>query len=109
MEERKTFVQELENLINCYSIENESNTPDYLLAEYLRGCLDVFAKTVMAREKWYGREPKLSETFPLSIQDEGFCYSREDESHCECWWDGGECCNCNHYNLYDRTRLNGND
>lgn len=55
------FVKELENLINCFSVENESNTPDFILAQYLRGCLTNFANIVNAREKWYGRGPKFVE------------------------------------------------
>lgn len=50
------FQDELQNLINRHSLENESNTPDYILAEYLKGCLELFNKTSRAREQWYGRE-----------------------------------------------------
>jgi hypothetical protein len=48
----QTFVSELEQLIDKYSLENQSNTPDFILAEYLRGCLDVFSKTVDSRDKF---------------------------------------------------------
>jgi hypothetical protein len=41
--------------INRASAENESNTPDFILAEYLMDCLDVFNRTVNMREEWYGR------------------------------------------------------
>lgn len=37
-----TFEKELELLINKYNKEKESNTPDYILAEYLKGCLELF-------------------------------------------------------------------
>ena len=50
-----TFRKKLETLINCESKENGSDTPDFILAEYLVGCLENFDKTVQAREKWYGR------------------------------------------------------
>ena len=49
------FQKELRDLINRYSMESGSDTPDYILAEYLMGCLEVFNKTVKARESWYGR------------------------------------------------------
>jgi hypothetical protein len=49
-----SFEKALEQLINCHSIENESNTPDFILAEYIRGCLDTFRNTVNKRDKWYG-------------------------------------------------------
>jgi len=47
------FQKELENLINCHSQENTSNTPDFILAQYLIGCLDTFNATIQQREKWY--------------------------------------------------------
>lgn len=49
------FRYELELLINKHSIENGSNTPDFLLAEFLTDCLAAFDKTTNLREKWYGR------------------------------------------------------
>ncbi len=51
----REFRQEIQHLINRRCMENGSNTPDFILAEYLQGCLDTFDKAVMAREKWYGR------------------------------------------------------
>ena len=50
------FEKEIENLINKYSQENGSNTPDFLLAKYLTGCLTVFNSVITAREVWYGRK-----------------------------------------------------
>ena len=43
------------NLINGYSLENESNTPDRILAQYLLDCLRAYNSAVMARAIWYGR------------------------------------------------------
>jgi hypothetical protein len=34
--------------------ENGSNTPDYILADYLVSCLAAFDRAVLARERWYG-------------------------------------------------------
>jgi len=56
VEQRETFEHALRGLINSYSKENGSNTPDFLLAEYLNNCLEVFNNTLTAREKWYGRD-----------------------------------------------------
>ena len=36
-----TFERELESLINRFSKENDSNTPDFILAQYLLGCLQA--------------------------------------------------------------------
>lgn len=51
------FELALEGLINRHSVENESDTPDFILAGYLRGCLDAYNTTVRARDKWYGYKP----------------------------------------------------
>jgi hypothetical protein len=47
--------QELEHAINRHSAENGSNTPDWILADYLLECLKTFDRCVNAREKWHGR------------------------------------------------------
>jgi len=50
------FRNEVEKIINKNSLENESNTPDFILAEYLLGCLQLFDLTVNKREVWYNRK-----------------------------------------------------
>jgi len=50
------FREELERLINKYSCENESDTPDFILAEYLYDCLNAFDSAVRKRETWWGRK-----------------------------------------------------
>lgn len=45
-------------VINHASLENGSNTPDYILAKYLQGCLAIFDSTVRERDRWYGIEPR---------------------------------------------------
>ena len=52
------FRDDLEKLINKYSRENGSNTPDFILAEYLCDCLAFFDKAVRRREQWYNRDPR---------------------------------------------------
>ncbi len=52
------FEEGLKSLINKRSIENESNTPDWLLVQYLMGCLAAFATVIQQRENWYGRDPR---------------------------------------------------
>ncbi len=46
---------DIEAAINSNSAENGSNTPDFLLAEFLTDCLAAFDKAVGSRERWYGR------------------------------------------------------
>lgn len=54
----------LQGLINGYSKENESNTPDFILARYIERCLDAFDEATRARDKWYGSRHGQKE--PLS-------------------------------------------
>ena len=49
------FEQELRKLINRESMENRSDTPDFILAEYLHSCLVAFENATNARERWCGR------------------------------------------------------
>jgi hypothetical protein len=48
------FEKELRGVINRFSQENESNTPDWILAGYVGNCLDAFNGAVKARDQWYG-------------------------------------------------------
>ena len=42
--------QEIESAINRSSAENGSNTPDFILAQFLIGCLAAYDQAVTARE-----------------------------------------------------------
>jgi hypothetical protein len=44
----------IKNALNSVCMENGSNTPDYILAEYLMDCLAAFDRAVNTRDKWYG-------------------------------------------------------
>jgi hypothetical protein len=44
----------LTDLINDECRENDSNTPDFLLAEFMMGCLDAFELINNKREVWFG-------------------------------------------------------
>lgn len=48
---------EIASALNRYSAENESNTPDFILAKFLLGCLQAWDNGVRERERWYGRSP----------------------------------------------------
>ena len=54
------FRKDLEALINRNSMENASNTPDFILAEYLSACLLAFDSAIQQRETWYGRDARPS-------------------------------------------------
>lgn len=44
-----TFEKRLEELINIYGLDDQCNTPDYLLADYLIGCLQNYKKIIKIR------------------------------------------------------------
>jgi len=48
-----TFQEELRALINKYSLENGSNTPDFILAAFLENVLTDWNHAVRARERWF--------------------------------------------------------
>jgi hypothetical protein len=49
-----TFQSELECLINRYSQEQASNTPDFILAGYMASVLECYNQTVSKRDDWFG-------------------------------------------------------
>lgn len=51
-----SFLNELQQLLNKYSKEQLSNTPDFILAEYLNGCLDAWNKALLQRSLWNSAE-----------------------------------------------------
>lgn len=44
--------------INKTSAENASNTPDFILAQYLTKALEAWNVAVQQRETWYGRDAR---------------------------------------------------
>ena len=56
--ENTTFVQEIRCAINRLSMERESNTPDYVLAEFLSSSFAAFNAAVNKRETHYGRNER---------------------------------------------------
>jgi len=47
------FKKDLEGLINKHSLENFSDTPDFILAEYLVECLKSYAHTHNRCNGWH--------------------------------------------------------
>lgn len=52
-EVKPDFRQELKQLINKHSQEQYSNTPDFILVEYILMCLQVYGNTVNRRDEFY--------------------------------------------------------
>lgn len=49
MGEVPEFREELQRLLNRHSMENGSDTPDFVLADYLTDCLEAFDRAVRRR------------------------------------------------------------
>jgi hypothetical protein len=52
----KTIKNELAGLINSHSLENGSNTPDFILAAYLLNCLTVFDHANNWNTAWHSKD-----------------------------------------------------
>lgn len=52
--EMEALGKDIECLINKYSREEDSNTPDFILAAYLIACLEAFEVASNRRQVWYG-------------------------------------------------------
>lgn len=64
------FAKELEELINRHSLENESNTPDFILANYMMNCLGAGTTLINQREHWYGKALTIGGVVELRPQSE---------------------------------------
>ena len=67
-------------VLNCHSTENASNTPDFILAQYLIGCLAAWNAAVQQREAWCGRDARPSASMPASCAVVG-CVSKGPHGH----------------------------
>ena len=50
------FGVELRDLLNRHSIENNSDTADYILADFIIECLTAFENAVIKRDKFREKE-----------------------------------------------------
>lgn len=73
---------EIAAAINRHSVESNSNTPDFILAEYLTGCLSAFDQAVTARERWYGNPgPELPLTPDIPAVMECRCTQQQRDTY----------------------------
>lgn len=59
--EEKSLEKELSELLNRHSAENRSNTPDFILAGFLTGCLVSWHQSTRRRDDWWGVNHKISD------------------------------------------------
>lgn len=52
----KGLRHEIETAINRVSAEKGSNTPDFILADFLVSCLAAFDRATVERERWYNAQ-----------------------------------------------------
>lgn len=57
------FKKELEQLLNKYSIDNDVDTPDYILASYIYGCLREYAAMKKQLDLWRNSENETTTKF----------------------------------------------
>lgn len=54
------LTNDLAAVLNKHCAENPSNTPDFILAGYLVGCLQTWNAATKQRERWYGRVSEVA-------------------------------------------------
>lgn len=57
---------DIKELLNSHSREQDSDTPDFILAEYLMACLEAFEVGVNRRDVWYGVNPSPANKIMVS-------------------------------------------
>lgn len=50
------FMKELSVLLNRYGKDSDTNTPDYILAEYLKSCIESFERAIDLRDAWHNKD-----------------------------------------------------
>lgn len=73
-EEAPDLTEALRKLLNTYSAEDNSGTPDYILADYLMTCLEAFDVALRQRAIWRGESVELPALLKL-----GGSYMTPDE------------------------------
>ena len=61
--------EEIRRTLNCHSAENASNTPDFILAQFVLGCLAAYNQAVQQRETWYKRDARPGENPHLEARE----------------------------------------
>lgn len=56
-ERNMSLRDEIATALNRHSAENKSDTPDFILADYLMACLDAFDRATARRTNWHTAEP----------------------------------------------------
>lgn len=57
MSHKEELTRDIAEVLNRHCIENDSDTPDFILAGYLVDCLLAVAPAIRGRDNWYGLRP----------------------------------------------------
>jgi hypothetical protein len=63
-EKKAALAKDFAAAINRHSCENESNTPDFVLADFLVACLEGLNRASVERENWYGKHLSIDGKLP---------------------------------------------
>ncbi len=82
---KKTELErKLSDLINDECRENDSNTPDFILSEFMINCLDAFELANNKREVWFGVELDILNDWEglimTAIGEASMCWSDIDKA-----------------------------
>lgn len=64
--DNETLRSELSAVLNRHCRDNGSNTPDFILAQYLANCLDAYDIAVQRRAQWFNRMDTISGPLPYA-------------------------------------------
>lgn len=56
----EAFEKDLASLINKHSLENGSDTPDFILARHMVACLLIYNQSANQNSKWYKEGPLVA-------------------------------------------------
>ena len=51
---KELICADLAEVMNRHGLDSNTNTPDYILADYLFGCLAAFSCSTKCRDIWFG-------------------------------------------------------
>ena len=69
MKTREDLAKKIRFVLNCASREGCTDTPDFILAEYMLSALECFETACRDREKWYGRQGNGVMGIPITKED----------------------------------------
>lgn len=71
------IIGDLASVANRHSFENESDTPDFILARFMRDCLLAFGTATVANVVWHSSTPGENDPSPKPEVKRGFLICRQ--------------------------------